>query len=113
MPGEVLIHVDMDAEGRYRFRVSTGDCEITTDVGADLATTFYEDLRLLRWKSIGVRDPGDVLLNHVGERLADVIASSERWSALGLVNEVRRVRVQFSQAAHSPHAVSVGTPSRQ
>jgi hypothetical protein len=49
---------------------------------------------------VGVRDPGDVLLNHVGDRLADLIASPERWNELGLLNEVRQVRVQFSQAAH-------------
>ncbi|MFZ4765872.1 MAG: tetratricopeptide repeat protein [Roseimicrobium sp.] len=54
----------------------------------------------MRWKSVGARDPGDVLLNHVGERLADLIASPERWNELGLLNEVRLVRVQFSQAAH-------------
>src|ERR1017187_8754472 len=100
MPGEVRIQVDVDAAGHYRFRVRTGAREITTDVDADLATSFYEDLRLLRWKSVGARDPGDVLLNHVGDRLAALIAPPERWNELGLVNEVRQVRVQFSQAAH-------------
>ena len=100
MPGEVRIQVDVDAAGHYRFRVRTGAREITTDVDADLATSFYEDLRLLRWKSVGVRDPRDVLLNHVGDRLADLLASPERWNELGLLNEVRQVRVQFSQAAH-------------
>src|SRR5260370_16464367 len=100
MPGEVRIQVDVAAAGHYRFRVRTGAREITTDVDADLATSFYEDLRLLRWKSVGVRDPGDVLLNHVGDRLAELIASPERWNELGLLNEMRQVRVQFSQAAH-------------
>lgn len=100
MPGEVHIHVDVDATGRYQFRVRAGAREITTFVGPDLATSFYEDLRLLRWKSVGVRDPGDVLLSHVGDRLAELIAPAERWNELGLVNEVRHVRIQFSQAAH-------------
>src|SRR5260370_37656346 len=100
MPGEVRIQVDVAAAGHYRFRVRTGAREITTDVDADLATSFYEDLRLLRWKSVGVRDPGDVLLNHVGDRLSDLIASPERWHEMGLLNEVRQVHVQYWQASH-------------
>lgn len=100
MPGELRIQVDVDAAGQYRFRVRSGAREITSAVDADLATSFYEDLRLLRWKSVGVRDPGDVLLNNVGDRLAGLIASPERWEELRLRNEVRQVRVQFSQAAH-------------
>jgi tetratricopeptide (TPR) repeat protein len=100
MPGEVRIQVDGDAAGHYQFRVRTATREFTTVIDADLATGFYEDLRLLRWKSVGVRDPGDVLLNHVGDRLAELIASPDRWNELGLVNEVRQVRVQFSQGAH-------------
>lgn len=100
MTGEVRIQVDVDAAGHYRFRVRAGAREITTVVDPDLATNFYEDLRLLRWKSAGVRDPGDVLLNHVGDRLAELIAPAEQWNELGFVNEVRQVRVQFSQAAH-------------
>jgi len=100
MPGEMRIYVDADAAGQYWFRIRAGEREITTVVDPHLATSFYEDLRLLRWKSAGVRNPGDVLLNHVGERLAELIAPAERWNELGLVNEVRQVRVQFSQAAH-------------
>lgn len=100
MPGEVRVQVDVDAAGQYRFRVRSGARELTSAVDADLATSFYEDLRLLRWKSVGVRNPGDVLLNHVGDQLAELIASPERWQELGLRNEVRQVRVQFSQAAH-------------
>jgi hypothetical protein len=52
MPGEVRIHADMDATGRYQFRVRAGTREIKTAVDAELATSFYEDLRLLRWKSL-------------------------------------------------------------
>lgn len=54
MLGEVRIHVDVDAKTHhYRFRARTGAREITTDVDADLATSFYEDLRLLRHPWIG------------------------------------------------------------
>ena len=81
---------------------SSGTREFTTAVDPDLATSFYEDLRLLRWKSVGASaTQGDVLLNHVGERLAELIASPEQWHELGLANEARQVRVQFAQAAHS------------
>jgi site-specific DNA-methyltransferase (adenine-specific) len=47
MPGEVRIQVDVDAAGHYRFRIRAGAREITTVVDPDLATSFYEDLRLL------------------------------------------------------------------
>ena len=100
MSGEVRIQIDVDAAGQYRFRMRSGTRELTSAVSADLTTSFYEDLRFLRWKSVGVRDPGDVLLNQVGDRLAALIASPERWQELGLRNEVRPVRIQFSQAAH-------------
>jgi hypothetical protein len=51
MPGQVRIHVDVDATGHYRFQVRSGTHEITTSVNPDLAASFYEDLRLFRWKS--------------------------------------------------------------
>ena len=57
MPGEVRIHVDVDASGRYRFRLRSGTREITTSVNPNLAASFYEDLRLLRWKSAGIHNP--------------------------------------------------------
>jgi tetratricopeptide (TPR) repeat protein len=100
MPGEVRIHVDVDAARNYRFQVRSGTREITTSVNPDLAASFYEDLRLLRWKSAGVHDPGDTLLNHVGERLAALIAPPATWEELGLPDDARHVRVQFSQVAH-------------
>lgn len=100
MPGDVHIHVDVDATGHYRFRVRSGRREITTSVNPDLAASFYEDLRLLRWKSAGIHDPGDILLNHVGDRLASLIAPAATWEELELANDARHVRVQFSQAAH-------------
>ncbi len=74
MPGEVRIHVDVDATGDYMFRVRSGRRGITSSISPDLAASFYEDLRLLRWKSSGVHDPGDTLLNHVGDRLAVLCA---------------------------------------
>jgi tetratricopeptide (TPR) repeat protein len=100
MPGEVRIHVDVDATGQYAFRVRSGKREIATSVNPDIAASFYEDLRLLRWKSAGVHDPGDTLLNHVGERLAGLIAPPATWEQLGLPADAHHVRVQFSQAAH-------------
>ena len=100
MPSEIRIHVDVDATGHYRFRVRSGRHEITASVNPDLAASFYEDLRLLRWKSAGIHDPGDFLLNHVGDRLASLIAPGATWEELELPNDARHVRVQFSQAAH-------------
>jgi hypothetical protein len=61
------IHADVNATGHYSFRVQPATREFTTTVDPDLATSFYEDLRLLRWKSIGARNPGDALLSHVGD----------------------------------------------
>ncbi len=100
MAGEVSIHVDVDATGHYRFRVRSGTGEITTSIKPDLAASLYEDLRLLRWKSAGVYDPGDTLLNHVGDRLAALIAPPATWKELGLPDDARHVCLQFSQAAH-------------
>lgn len=100
MHTEVMIGVDADATGHYRVRLRNGAREVTTAVDPNLATSFYEDLRLLRWKSVGVRESGDALLSHVGDRLAGLIAAPEQWNKLGLLGEVRQVRVQFSKAAH-------------
>ena len=58
MPSEVRIHVDVDATGHYRFRVRSGTHEITTSIKPDLAASFYEDLRLLRWKSAAFTTQG-------------------------------------------------------
>jgi hypothetical protein len=100
MPTEVRIQVDVDATGQYGFQVRSDTRQIRTSVNPDLAASFYEDLRLLRWKSAGVHDPGDTLLNHVGERLAALIALPATWEELRLPDEARYVRIQFSQAAH-------------
>ena len=48
MRGDVRIQVDVDDASHYRFRVRSGAREITTEVDPDLASSFYEDLRLLR-----------------------------------------------------------------
>lgn len=100
MPGDIRIDVDVDATGEYVFRVHSGRREITTSINPDLAASFYEDLRLLRWKSAGVHDRGDILLNHVGDRLATLIAPPATWKELGLLDHARHVCVHFSQAAH-------------
>jgi tetratricopeptide (TPR) repeat protein len=97
---DLRVQVDVDKGGQYRCRVRAGTREFTTAVDPNIATSFYEDLRLLRWKSVGARDPGDILLNHVGQRLAELIASPEQWNELGLANEAQQVRIEFAQAAH-------------
>ncbi|MBZ5600084.1 MAG: hypothetical protein LAN83_17375 [Acidobacteriia bacterium] len=42
MPRELRIHVDVDAAGRYEFRMSSGRREITTNVNPDLAASFFD-----------------------------------------------------------------------
>jgi tetratricopeptide (TPR) repeat protein len=100
MAAEVRIHVDVDAAGRYEFQMRSGRREFTTSVNPDLAASFFEDLRLLRWKSIGIHDPGDILLRDVGDRLAALVASPATWEQLRLPDDAMQVRVQFSKAAH-------------
>jgi tetratricopeptide (TPR) repeat protein len=100
MPRELRIHVDVDATGRYEFRMRSGRREVTTSVNPDLAASFFENLRLLRWKSIGIHDPGDILLSDVGDRLAALVGAPAIWERLRLPDDARQVRVQFSQAAH-------------
>lgn len=100
MPGEVRFHVDVDATGRFEFRMRSGRHEVTSSVNPDLAASFFEDLRLLRWKSIGIHDPGDSLLTDVGDRLAALVAAPATWERLRLPDDARQVRVYFSQAAH-------------
>ena len=78
----------------------SGRREIATRVNPDLAASFFEDLRLLRWKSIGIHDPGDILLSDVGDRLAALVAPPATWENLRLPDDARQVRVHFSQAAH-------------
>jgi hypothetical protein len=84
MPRELRIHVDVDSAGRYEFRMRSGRSEVTTRVNPDLAASFFEDLRLLRWKSIGIHDPGDILLSDVGDRLAALVAAPAIWERLRL-----------------------------
>src|ERR1700744_4037468 len=100
MPGEIRIHVDVDTAGHYEFRTRSGSIEVTTPVNPDLAASFFEDLRLLRWKSIGIHDPGAILLCDVGDRLAALVAAPARWERLRLPDDAMQVRVQFSQTAH-------------
>jgi tetratricopeptide (TPR) repeat protein len=100
MPRELRIHVDLNAAGRYEFRMRSGRREVTTSVNPDLAASFFEDLRLLRWKSIGIHDPGDILLSDVGDRLAALVASPAAWEQLRLRDDAVQVHVQFSEAAH-------------
>jgi hypothetical protein len=97
---ELRIQIDVDTSGSYKFRVSSGSRVITTTTAPDLAASFFEDLRLLRWKSAGIHDPGDILLNHVGDRLATLIAPPDMWKKLRLSDTARHVRVQFSRGAH-------------
>ena len=97
----LLLSVMRDGSGRYTFRVRSGKREIATTVNADLAASFHEDLRLLRWKSAGVHDPGDTLLDHVGNRLAGLIGSPEDWRSLKLPEGPKYVRVQFSPETDS------------
>jgi hypothetical protein len=87
MRGDVHIYIDVDQTGHYRFRVRSGKRQIETTVNPDIAASFYEDLRLLRWKSAGIHNPGDILFNHVGDRLAALIASPAIWKRLGLDDE--------------------------
>jgi tetratricopeptide (TPR) repeat protein len=100
MPQELQIRVDVDRVGLYEFRMRSGGSVIETRANPDLATSFFEDLRLLRWKSIGIHDPGDILLSDVGDRLAALIATPSDWESLKLTDGARHVRVQFSPAAH-------------
>ena len=102
MPAEVSIYVDVDATGHYGFRVRSGTREITTSLNPELATSFYEDLRLLRWKSVGVHDPGDTLLNHVGDRLAALIAPPATWKEVRLPDGADTCASGFRK----PHTVS-------
>lgn len=100
MPRDLGIYVDVNAAGHYEFRMRSGRREVTTAVNPDLAASFFEDLRLLRWKSIGIHDPGDILLSDIGDRLAALVAAPATWERLRLPDDARQVRVQFSQAAH-------------
>jgi hypothetical protein len=104
MPREVRIHVDVDATGHYGFRVRSGTGEIATSVNPDLAASFYEDLRLLRSKSAGGHDQGDILTQprrRPIRRPHRVAGNSPAiWKELGLPDDARHVCVQFSQTAH-------------
>ena len=96
----MLICVDVDHAGEYKFRVRSGRSEFTTCVDPNLASSFFEDLRLLRWKSIGIHDPGDILLSDVGDRLAALVAAPSVWERLKLTDGAQHVRVRFSPATH-------------
>lgn len=91
---------NIDAAGHYVFRVRSGKRDIATSANRDLAASFYEDLRLLRWKSARVHDPGDVLLSDVGDRLATLTAPPATCEALSLPGGPLRLRFRFTQAAN-------------
>ena len=67
MPSEVRIHVDVDATGRYVFKCVVAGARSSSTSGGLTRSSYSQDLRLLRWKSVGVPNPGNLLLNHVGD----------------------------------------------
>jgi hypothetical protein len=105
MPGDLRIHVDVDSAGHYEFRMRFGRRKATTSIIPDLAASFFEDLRLLRWKSIGVHDPGDILLS-------DADCSGSGWkyvmnySNLYQREERRATRCDCNTCPHRPRKVT-------
>src|SRR5689334_11524484 len=59
---------------------------------------YREYARLLRWKAVGLHNPGDTLLIQMGRALAELLFPPERadlWASL-TAPEVRLVRLRFS-----------------
>src|SRR5690349_9331158 len=67
---DLLVEISTGGIDRYSVTVSSVRGSFRSSFPHQLPASVKEDLRLLRWKAVGLRDPGDKLLIDVGQRLA-------------------------------------------
>src|SRR5689334_20520125 len=79
-------------ENEYEAHVRRGRIAVKTRFSRDLSASVREDMRLLRWKAIGLHDPGDSLLIAVGDRLSRLLLEPN----LVMRRPPKVVRIQFN-----------------
>src|SRR6267142_1919172 len=82
----------------FKFSCQAGDAQFAGSLPRHFSSSIHEDLRLLRWKAAGLRDPGDTLLIQVGVRLSSLLFPSDHradWTNLLAIRpEVVRILFQ-------------------
>lgn len=84
--------------GAYTATVTTRDGSYDIDAPDVFAAVIREDMRNLRWKAIGLRDPGDSMLIDAGKRIGDLLFPDHRkaiWRCLR-PGEAKQVVVAFA-----------------
>jgi tetratricopeptide (TPR) repeat protein len=75
MPAGSELTLDLSATDSHEYRIVASDGERTYEriILRELSANIREDMRLLRWKAIGLHDEGDALLTEVGIRIANLV----------------------------------------
>src|SRR5690242_6858997 len=84
--------------GPYTAAVTTPAGSYDIEAPDAFAAVIREDMRNLRWKAIGLRDPGDSMLIEAGKRIGDLLFPEHRraiWSCLG-PGEAKQIVVAFA-----------------
>src|SRR6266852_4598196 len=64
--------------GPYTATVTTPTDSYDVEAPNAFAAVIREDMRNLRWKAIGLRDPGDVMLIEAGTRIGNLLFPLEQ-----------------------------------
>lgn len=83
---------------RYTATVTTPAGSYDVEAPDAFAATIREDMRSLRWKALGLRDPGDAMLTEAGTRIGNLLFPQEHkafWSCLD-PSEPKQIVVEFA-----------------
>jgi len=84
--------------GPYTATVTSPTGSYDVEAPNAFAAMIREDMRNLRWKAIGLRDPGDSVLIEAGKRIGDLLFPEDRraiWNCLEL-GEAKQIVVAFA-----------------
>ena len=96
-PMELTLAISVVDGQQYKIAVSYGKDAFEHVIPRELSASIREDMRLLRWKAMGLHDPGDELLVDVGRRISRVVFPSENRDGRKAVvhGNPERLRVKF------------------
>jgi tetratricopeptide (TPR) repeat protein len=98
-PSELSVYLFVVDDRQYRARATHGKFTYEHTFTHEISATIREDMRLLRWKAVGLHDEGDALLNEVGARISNLLFPPDdriNWEEV-IQGRPNRVYVRFSK----------------